>query len=235
MPAKRALCMRLTRYIPEMLGRLAVALIGVLLLTHLVRRAGPSRIVEGVVSVGWGLVLVIALAGLALAVRTWAWRSTLLDGGPRPSFGRMFALRLVSEAAGQAGVFGQVFGDAWRVTRLGAELPLASRITSVALDRALYTLSSTIVTIAGMTSVAFLLPLPGKWALYAKIFASILICTVCLAVIAVRRRWSVISGPVRALGRIGAVAPWVERKREAIQSVETGSSTSFIIRPPCFD
>ena len=68
----------------------------------------------------------------------------------RPSFGRMFGLRLASEAAGQVGVFGQVFGDTWRVAGLGADLPIATRITSVALDRALYTLSSTIVTIAGI-------------------------------------------------------------------------------------
>jgi phosphatidylglycerophosphate synthase len=215
-------------------GRLAVALIGLLLLAHLVHRAGPSRIMEGIASVGWGLVLVIALAGLALAVRTWAWRSTLVDGGPRPSFGRMFALRLVSEAAGQAGVFGQVCGDAWRVARLGAELPLASRITSVALDRALYTLSSTMVTIAGVTSVAFLLPLPGKWALYAKMFASILVFSLCLAVLAVRRRWPVISGPVRALGRIGGIAQWVERKREAIQSVEDRLLDFFHDSPAAF-
>ena len=47
---------------------------------------------------------------------------------------------------------------------------LRRRITSVALDRALFTLSSTIVTFAGIVSVAFLLPLPGKVALYAKIF-----------------------------------------------------------------
>ena len=215
-------------------GRLAAASIGLLLLAHLVRRAGPSRILEGVISVGWGLLLVIALAGLALAVRTWAWRSTLLDAGPRPSFGRMFALRLVSEAAGQAGVFGQVFGDAWRIAKLGGELPLAGRITSVALDRALYTLSSTMVTIAGVTAVAFLLPLPGKWAFYAKIFACILVFTVCLAILAVRRRWPVISGPVRALGRIPGVAHRVERKREAIQSVEDRLLDFFHHSPGAF-
>ena len=139
---------------------------------------------------------------------------------PRPSFGRMFALRLASEAAGQVGVFGQVFGDTWRVAGLGADLPLATRITSVALDRALYTLSSTIVTIAGVIALAFVLPLPGKIALYAKIFGFVLVAIVSLAVIAVRRRWRLISGPAAALGRIGRIRPWVESKREAIQSVE---------------
>ena len=131
-------------------SRLAAALIGLLLLAHLVRRAGPAQLWQGIASVGWGLVLVIVLAGLSQAVRTWAWRLTLRDARRRPSFGRMFALRLASEAAGQVGVFGQVFGDTWRVAGLGADLPIATRITSVALDRALYTLSSTIVTIAGV-------------------------------------------------------------------------------------
>ena len=130
-------------------GRVAPGLLGLMLLAYLVRRAGPSRLLEGIASVGWGLVLVIALAGLSHVVRTWAWRLTLLDAGHRVSFGRMFALRLASEAAGQIGVFGQVFGDTWRVARLGAQVPLAARITSVALDRMLFTLSSTVVTFAG--------------------------------------------------------------------------------------
>src|SRR5690349_5236064 len=80
-------------------SRAAVALIGMLLLAHLVHRAGPSKLLEGIASVGWGLTLVIALGGVALCVRTCAWRLTI-DGRRRPSFGRMFALRLVSEAAG---------------------------------------------------------------------------------------------------------------------------------------
>ena len=98
---------------------------------------GPVALLEGIASVGWGLLIVLALAGLSHVVRTWAWRLTLLDARRRPSFGRMFAMRLVSEAAGQVGVFGQIFGDTWRVAKLGVELPLEGRITSVALDRAL--------------------------------------------------------------------------------------------------
>ena len=84
-------------------GRLAAGLIGLLLLSHLLRRAGPAQLWQGIASVGWGLVLVIVLAGLSHAVRTWAWRLTL-NARRRPSFGRMFALRLASEAAGQVGV-----------------------------------------------------------------------------------------------------------------------------------
>jgi phosphatidylglycerophosphate synthase len=215
-------------------GRLAAALIGLLLLAHLVQRAGPSKLLEGIASVGWGLVPVIVLAGLSQAVRTWAWRLTLLDARRRPSFGRMLGLRLASEAAGQVGVFGQVFGDTWRVAGLGADLPIATRITSVALDRALYTLSSTIVTIAGIVALAFVLPLPGKIGFYAKVFGFVLVAIVFLAVVAVRRRWPLISGPAAALARIGRIRHWLESKREAIQSVEDRLLDFFHHSPGAF-
>ena len=133
----------------------------------------------------------------------------------------MFALRLVSEAAGQAGVFGQVFGDAWRVAGLGAELPLASRITSVALDRALYTLSGTIVTIAGITTVAFLLPLPGK---VGSLREDIRLRPGLQRVPGGGCRATALAGDLRPGRGVGHeledLAQWVERKREAIQSVE---------------
>ena len=215
-------------------SRLAAALIGLLLLAHLVRRAGPARLLEGIASVGWWLVPVIVLAGFSLAVRTWAWRLTLLDARRRPSFGRMLGLRFASEAAGQVGVFGQVFGDTWRVAGLGTDLPIATRITSVALDRALYTLSSTIVTIAGIVALAFVLPLPGKIGFYAKVFGFVLVAIVFLAVIAVRRRWPLISGPAAALERIGKIGHWVESKREAIQSVEDRLLDFFHHSPGAF-
>jgi phosphatidylglycerophosphate synthase len=214
--------------------RLAAALIGLLLLAYLVRRAGPAKLLEGIVSIGWGLVLVIVLAGVLQVVRTWAWRLTILDARHRPSFARMLALRLGSEAAGQIGVFGQVCGDTWRVAGLGAQLPLATRITSVALDRALFTLSSTMVTIAGVISVAFLLPLSGKITLYANLFVFGTVGTVFLCVIAVRRRWAVLSAPAGALGRLGRVGHWVDSKRETIRSVENELLDFFHHSPRAF-
>src|ERR1035438_7516014 len=109
MPTRRAFCMLRDLAISRRVwGRLAAALIGLLLLAYLVDRAGPAQLWQGIASVGWGLVPVIVLAGLSQAVRTWAWRLTLLDARRRPSFGRMFGLRLASEAAGQVGVFGKI-------------------------------------------------------------------------------------------------------------------------------
>jgi len=201
--------------------RLAATLICLLLLVYLVQRAGPAKVLEGIAVVGWGLVPVIGLAGLSHVVRTYAWRVTLLNEKHHASFGRMLALRLTTEAAGQIGIFGQVFGEAWRIAGLGAELPVASRITSVALDRALFTLAGAVVTIAGITSVLFLLPLRHKTALYADIFLVGLAGAILVAAIAVQRRWAVLSGPAQALGRLGFIRRWLDRKRSTILSVES--------------
>jgi phosphatidylglycerophosphate synthase len=215
-------------------GRVAIALIGVALLAYLIRRAGPSRIVEGIASVGWGLALVIALAGVTHLVRTWAWRLTLVGVPRRPAFRRMFALRLVSEASGQAGVLGQVFGDAWRIAKLGEETPLTSRIASVAVDRSLFTLSSTIVTIAGVASVPLLLQVSHRTAVYANIFAAVLIAIVFAAILAVKRRCGLLSGPAGALKRLGAIGRWLEGQRETIQSVEDRLLDFFHHSPAAF-
>ena len=201
--------------------RLGAAILGLLLLTYLIRRAGSAKLLDGIAAIGWGLLLVIALAGVSHVVRTWAWRITLRDEKDRASFARMLALRLTSEAAAQIGVFGQVFGDTWRIAKLGADLPMASRVTSVALDRTLFTLSSTFVTIAGIISALFLLPLPHKTAVYADIFVVVLVGIIAVCVVAVRNRWAVLSGPARSLGRLGFGGRWVESKRSTILSVET--------------
>jgi hypothetical protein len=88
--------------------RLLSGTFGVLLLTYLVHRAGHDKLLESMVTVGWGLVLVIAWGGVSHLVKTWAWRLTLLDDKHRVSFARMLVLRLASEAVGQLGGLGQL-------------------------------------------------------------------------------------------------------------------------------
>ena len=116
-----------------------------MLLTYLVWRTGPANLLENIRTLGWGLAFIVALGGVAHVVKTWAWQLTLLDDKRRVSFARLLGLRLASEAAGQLGLFGQAFGETLRVSLLNSTIPLAGRITSVALDRALFIVSTMVV------------------------------------------------------------------------------------------
>src|SRR6266568_9340574 len=200
--------------------RLLAGAFGILLFTYLVHRAGPAKLLEGMATLGLRLGLVIAWGGVAHVVKTWAWRLTLLDDKRQVSFARMLGLRLGSEALGQMGGLGQLFGEGLRVSLRGPAMPLASGITSVTIDRAFFVLSAAVVTFVGLLAVLMVLPLPHTLALYAVSFAFILLGVVLLTAVAVRKRWPVLSGTAQILGRIRYFSGWIERERSLIHSVE---------------
>ena len=200
--------------------RLLAGMFGVLLLTYLVRRAGPAKLLDSIATLGWGLALVIAWGGVAHLVKTLAWRLTLLDDRHRVSFGRVLGLRLASEALGQLGGLGLLVGEGLRVSLLGPAMPLASGITSVTLDRALFILSGAVVSIVGLAAVLVVLPLPHALSVYAGVFVFILLGVVLAAAIAVTKRWPVFSGTAHIAGRVRFFSAWIERKRALIHSVE---------------
>jgi len=200
--------------------RLLAGAFGILLLTYLVHRAGPAKLLESMATLGWGLALVMAWGGVAHILKTWAWRITLLDEKRQVSFTRMLGLRLASEAVGQFGGLGQMFGEGLRVSLLGTDMPLASGISSVTIDRAFFVISAAVVSSVGLLAVLIVLPLPHALALYGSVFISVLLGVVLLAAVAIAKRWSVLSGPAEALGRIRYFRGWIERKRGLIDSVE---------------
>ena len=132
--------------------RTLAGMFGVLLLVLLVRRVGIANLRESIAAVGWRLVLVIALGGVGHIVKTWAWRLTLLDDKREVSFARTLGLRLASEAVGQLGFLGQMFGENLRVLFLSSTIPLANGIASVTLDRAFFILSGVVVSAVGLVA-----------------------------------------------------------------------------------
>src|SRR5712692_4040014 len=111
---------------------------------YLIWRSGPSKLWKSLSELGWGIILVIALAGVSHLARTWGWRLTLGDDQHKISFSRLVGLRLGAEAAGQLGILGQTLGDSVRVSRMSAEIPVASGLASVTFDRGLYVVTATV-------------------------------------------------------------------------------------------
>jgi phosphatidylglycerophosphate synthase len=214
--------------------RLLAGAFGISLFAYLVHRAGPDKLVESMSTLRWGLVLVIAWGGVAHVVKTWAWRITLLHEKHQVSFARMLGLRLASEAVGQLGGFAQLFGEGLRVSLLGPAMPLASGITSVTLDRALFVLSAAVVSIVGLLAVLIILPLPHALALYGGLSVCTLFGFVLLSLIAVKKRWRVLSATAHLLGRFRYFKSWTERECSLIQSVENNLLAFYHLTPGSF-
>src|SRR5271166_6103254 len=218
---------------PRIALRYVFGAIGAALLVYLVFHAGPRALLENTKLVGWGMLLVIGLGGLSHALKAWAWRLTLPSEARYP-FSRIFGLRLVSEAIGQLGFPGVVAGEATRVTLLGSEIPLASRILSVTLDRGLFIACGAIVTVCGITAGLLLLSLSNALRIYTALFAISFLGMVFAAALAVRKGWPLLSGPARALGGVPWVGRWVQSKESLIGSVEEQLLQFHRERPSAF-
>ena len=200
--------------------RMAATLLGTSLLAYLVVRAGSHKLLDNARAIGWGIFLVLGLAGISHIVKTWAWRLTLPGQFDRVPFSRTLGLRLVSEAIGQFGFVGQVVGDATRGSLLTSELPVSSIISSVALDRGLFMVSGLIVAVAGFVSLAFVSTIPRGLRLCSSISALVMLILLCLSVEAVRRGWPLLSGTVRAAKRLPWLRNWLGSKEAVILSAE---------------
>jgi len=214
--------------------RVLAGLIGICLFAYLVHRAGPTQLLQSMTTLGWGVILVIAWGAVAHLTKTWAWRLTLLEEKHQVSFARMFGLRLASEAAGQVGGLGQLFGEGLRVSMLGPGMSLASGIASVTIDRAFFVLSAAVVSIVGLLAVLIVLPLPHALVAYATVLALILLGVVLLTVVAVKKRWPVLSRTAQIVSRIPHFRGWIERERSLILSVENNLLDFYHRTPSSF-
>ncbi len=208
------------------LVRLSVALLGLALLVSLLRETGPSRVANQLRTMAWGLGLIVVLAGISHLTKTLAWRLTFLCDIRDVSFARMFGLRLVSETIGSFGLPGQVLGETARVYLLGSALPVADSVSSVTLDRGLYILTAALVSVTGIIAGVFLLSLSATWRLYASLFACSLVVLLVITAVAFQRRWPVLSGAAKSIGRLPWFKNWLEGKQSVFESAE-GNLFSF--------
>jgi phosphatidylglycerophosphate synthase len=200
--------------------RILAAFMGAMLFGYIIWQAGPGRLWENAVKLGWGFIWVLAAAGISHVFKTWAWRLTLDDHKRKVSFPRLLGLRLGAEAAGQLGIVGQTFGDSVRVARLSPDIPKANGLASVTLDRGLYLATGIIVLVAGLVGALPVLSHSHTLRLYASLFALTLSTFLLLTLLAVRKRWQVISKSAQFFANVPFLKRWIETEYVLIQSVE---------------
>lgn len=214
--------------------RVLAMLMGIALLAWLIVRTGTGTIIGHVRAVGWGMVLILALGGISHLLRSWAWRLTFRSDIGGISSARTFALRLISEAIGTFGLAGQVVGDSMRISLLGPVVPIADRISSVALDRGLYMATAAVVSVTGILASVLLLPLPATWRDYALVFAASLAILLILTFVSFGRRWRILSGATHAIQRLPGIRKWLSGKLAVIESAEENLLTFHSQAPRSF-
>lgn len=214
--------------------RFFAAALGLLLLTTLVLRTGPRIIWNQVHAVGLGMAVIIVLGGVALFIRTWAWRMTLMCDTTDLRWSRSFAVCLVSEALGQLGVGGKVLGEGMRISLLKSSVPIANAIPSAAIDGGLHFSSSAIMTLSGIIVTLLLAPVSGKMRIFALIFIVALVTVLVLAVVSIGKGWELMGKTAKAIGHMPKFQGWINRKQPVIDSSEHNLLTFFREAPGAF-
>jgi Lysylphosphatidylglycerol synthase TM region len=204
----------------EQMLRFASVLMGVAVLAWLLSRTDVHMLAKQAKAVGWGLVLVIVLGGISHLIKTWAWRLTFLCDLRNLSFRRSFGLRLMSEGMGKLGIAGLVLGESTRVFLLGSSVSVSDSVSSVTLDRGLYAVTSVLVSVAGIISALVLVSLSGTWRMYALLLTSLLSLLLVASVVAMQRRWPLLSSCAQTIARLPWLRGWLSSKRSVISSAE---------------
>ena len=177
------------------------ALLGAALFVYAVRRAGVSEIIDAVRRVGWGLVLIFALAGLRFLVRAECWRWCL---PPHTAFPlrRAFAAFLAGDSVGNITPLGLLASEPTKVLLTRHHLATREAVASLAVENLVYAASVLAMVAVGLIVVAANVAMPAVWRLGLFAALGALILGAGLALRAMRGTWD----PSR-----GARPRWRER------------------------
>lgn len=147
---------------------IAAALAGAALFTYAVRRAGVAGIVEAVRRVGWGLVLIVVLAGFRFLIRAQCWRWCLPpvgSGFSRTAFPlrRAFAAFLAGDAVGNVTPLGLLASEPTKVLLTRHHLATREAVASLAVENLVYAASVMAMVGVGLVVLAANVDMTRGW------------------------------------------------------------------------
>ena len=171
----------------------AAGLGGAVLFAYAIRNVGWSEVAEGIRRVGWGLLPILAIAGLRFVLRAEAWRRCMAAGS-RISLPQAWTAYLAGDAIGNVTPLGLIASEPTKVFLTRHRLATRQAASSLALDVFAYSLS--VMTIVGLGLIALLmtLPLPPVWQWIIVSAVILLACAVAVAWRMVGGTWDATRG-----------------------------------------
>lgn len=190
---------------------------GLALLAVLIWWASPGQLFQKIRGMGVGLILLIVLGGVSHLVKALAWRYAFSADHRSIPLTRLFLVRLAGEAVSQLTVAGQLVGETTRAWMMKSAVPTAGSVSAVIADRAMFTVSSLLVTAAGLALwIAVPGSRPGTGAVAVVLFP-VLLVPILLWTLMLRNRWPFLS---RVVMRMARSWPGWEARLPVIREIE---------------
>jgi hypothetical protein len=135
-------------------GGIAAALFGAALFAYTLRQTSLSAVLSGLHSVGWGFLGILAISGIRIVTRAWAW--SLCTEGPTPLRIRDTVPALVTgDALGNLTPLGLFVSEPTKAVFVRHRVPLMTAVSGLAIENLLYTLTVALVIGAGTVALLF--------------------------------------------------------------------------------
>jgi hypothetical protein len=166
---------------------------GLVLFAYAVRAAGMDEIAAGIARVGWGLVLVLALAGARFVLRAEAWR-WCMPSAARLARPRAVAAFLAGDAVGSVTPLGLLASEPTKVLLTRYHLATRASVASLAAENVVYAASVLAVVALGLVLLAGVAPAGAWWRWPLMAALGLLALSVLVAVRLLRGTWDTSRG-----------------------------------------
>ena len=135
---------------------------GAVLFAVALRQAGVADILQGIERVGWGLGVILLLAGLRFIIRAECWRRCM-PASTRLSRLRAFGAFLSGDALGNVTPLGLLASEPAKVFLTRHHLATRESVASLVAENVIYAVSVVAMVGIGLVILMTLVPLPTAW------------------------------------------------------------------------
>ena len=207
---------------------------GAALLFFLIRAVGLEPIFQALGQIHYGFLLLLSLAGLRHAVRTFSMRLAVAREHRRFTFWEAFTTRLAGETISFFTFTGPVLGEATKAALLRKRVPTKAAVQALAVDNLLYNLSVAVFISSGalVMLLTYDLPVGARLPLYG--IAAGMATVIVLVGAAVVSDVMPVTAAVDFFIRRNMKAGWFRSKRRHFHEVESNVYDFYHKRPRSF-
>jgi hypothetical protein len=194
---------------------------GLILFAYLINAVGLSVIIHQIALVGWYFFGVIAISGTKYLLRTWAWMLAADQSHQHLSFSEMFRVRLAGEGVGYLSSGGPLFGEPTKVLLLKKSVPVVSSLSSVMLERVIYSITGLIFITSSIPLSLWRFTLASDSIRVFQFFFIIIVMTILwLFYLTVTKQWRVFTASLNLVKKLPINTQKLTRKETDIRLME---------------
>src|ERR1051325_1402246 len=184
---------------------------GILLFIYFVNRAGVREIYDGVMRLGAGFILIIAISAVRHVVRSAAW-CLCMEAPYRLRFIDALRARLMGDAIGNILPIGSfALAEPSKPILIRDRVPLMAGFSSFVIENIFYGLSVVIFVFSGMVALLLSFHLPKGLRIASLITIVVILVLIVVSLILVRRQVRFVSRAAAWGHRHGFDVKWIEK------------------------